>query len=99
MYQQIVSGTTKYQILHFLYALDYCRGAQGRSCRLAAAVPRERDLQRIETSSLVDFANVLAHTVDGARQSSDLIINTFDAIEATDLSKIREHLSIPVFNL
>jgi UDP-glucosyltransferase BX9 len=42
---------------------------------------------------------VLAHTVDGARQSSDLIINTFDAIEATDLSKIREHLSIPVFNL
>ncbi|CAD6257478.1 unnamed protein product [Miscanthus lutarioriparius] len=60
---------------------------------------RVRDMERIETSSLVDFASVLAHRVDGARQSSGLIINTFDAIEATDLSKIREDLSIPVFSI
>jgi len=48
-------------------------------------------------SSLVNFASILVHTVDGARQSYGLIINTFDAVEATDLSKIREDLSIPVF--
>ena len=56
-----------------------------------------KDLQRIETSSLADFASLLGHTVDGARQSSGLIINTFEALEAADLDKIREEMPIPVF--
>ncbi|PUZ44733.1 hypothetical protein GQ55_8G141100 [Panicum hallii var. hallii] len=58
---------------------------------------RVKELQRIETSSLADFASLLGHTVDGARQSSGLIINTFEALEAVDLDKIREDMSIPVF--
>ncbi|KAF8694228.1 hypothetical protein HU200_038360 [Digitaria exilis] len=58
---------------------------------------RVRDLQRIETSSLADFATLLGHTVDGARQSRGLIINTFEGIEAVDLDKIREDMSIPVY--
>ncbi|OEL17325.1 DIMBOA UDP-glucosyltransferase BX8, partial [Dichanthelium oligosanthes] len=57
---------------------------------------RVRDLQRIETSSLADFASLLGHTVDGARQSTCLI-NTFEAIEAVDLDNIREDMSTPVF--
>jgi hypothetical protein len=91
MYQQVVSVITK-NIKLFTIA------EERRDDPVDLLPPfRVRDLQRIETSSLVDFASVLAHTVDGARQSSGLIINTFDAIEATDLSKIREHQSIPVF--
>ncbi|CAN6307765.1 unnamed protein product [Urochloa humidicola] len=58
---------------------------------------RVKDLQRIETSSLTDFATVLSHTVDGARRSTGLIINTVEAIEAVDLDKIREDMCIPVF--
>ncbi|CAO2187404.1 unnamed protein product [Urochloa humidicola] len=58
---------------------------------------RVKDLQRIETSSLTDFATLLRHTVDGARRSTGLIINTVEAIEAVDLDKIREDMCIPVF--
>ncbi|KAL6875774.1 hypothetical protein ACP4OV_013287 [Aristida adscensionis] len=58
---------------------------------------RVKDLQRIDTSSLADFADLLQHTVAGARRSSGLIINTFDAIEATELDMIREDMVIPVF--
>ncbi|CAL4963056.1 unnamed protein product [Urochloa decumbens] len=58
---------------------------------------RVKDLQRIETSSLADFATLLGHTVDGARKSSGLIINTVEAIEAVDLDMIRVDMSIPVF--
>ncbi|CAN6285448.1 unnamed protein product [Urochloa humidicola] len=58
---------------------------------------RVKDLQRIETSSLTDFATLLRHTVDGARRSAGLIINTVEAIEAVDLDKIREDMCIPVF--
>ncbi|TVU25599.1 hypothetical protein EJB05_28101, partial [Eragrostis curvula] len=58
---------------------------------------RVRDLQRIETSSLSDFASVLWDTVSGARQSSGLIINTSEVIEAVDLDKIRKGMVIPVF--
>ncbi|KAL6659735.1 hypothetical protein ACP70R_002564 [Stipagrostis hirtigluma subsp. patula] len=60
---------------------------------------RVKDLQRIDTSSLADFADLLRHTVAGSRQSSGLIINTFDAIEASDLSRIREDMAIPVFGV
>lgn len=59
---------------------------------------RVRDLQRIETSSLNDFASLLGHTVDGARQSAGLIINTVEAIETADLDRIRQDMPIvPVF--
>ncbi|CAN6381200.1 unnamed protein product [Urochloa humidicola] len=58
-----------------------------------------RHLQRIETSSLADFATLLGHTVDGARRSGGLIINTIEAIEAADLDKIREDMCIPVFSV
>uniref|UniRef100_K3YM82 Glycosyltransferase n=1 Tax=Setaria italica TaxID=4555 RepID=K3YM82_SETIT len=47
---------------------------------------RVRDLQRIETSSLNDFASLLG-----------LIINTIEAIETVELDKIHEDMSIPVF--
>ncbi|KAL6592953.1 hypothetical protein ACP70R_049249 [Stipagrostis hirtigluma subsp. patula] len=55
---------------------------------------RVKHLQRIDTSSLADL---LRHTVAGSRQSSCLIINTFDAIEAADLGRICEDMAIPVF--
>ncbi|XP_012702254.1 LOW QUALITY PROTEIN: DIMBOA UDP-glucosyltransferase BX9-like [Setaria italica] len=58
---------------------------------------RVRDLQRIETSSLNDFASLLGHTVDGAWRSASLIINTIEAIETVELDKIHEDMSIPVF--
>jgi UDP-glucosyltransferase BX8/BX9 len=40
---------------------------------------------------------MFGHAVAGARQSSGLILNTFDAIEAADVNEIREKLPIPVF--
>ncbi|OEL13079.1 DIMBOA UDP-glucosyltransferase BX8 [Dichanthelium oligosanthes] len=58
---------------------------------------RVKDLLRHDTSSLAAFADLLRHTVDEARHSSGLIINTFSAIEATNLNQIREEMSIPVF--
>jgi UDP:flavonoid glycosyltransferase YjiC (YdhE family) len=58
---------------------------------------RVKDLLRHDICSLQGFADLLRHTVDGARQSSALIFNTLGAIEATNLDKIREHLSVPVF--
>lgn len=60
---------------------------------------RVRDLERIETSSLSDFASLLLDRVAAARQSSGLIINTSEAIEAADLDKIREGMTIPVFSV
>ena len=43
-------------------------------------------------------ADLLRHTVDGARHSSSgLIFNTLSAIEAGDLDKIRHDLFLPVF--
>ncbi|CAL5028797.1 unnamed protein product [Urochloa decumbens] len=58
---------------------------------------RVKYLERIETSSLADFATLLEHRVDGARRSTGLIINTVEAIEAVDLDKIREDMCVPVF--
>ncbi|KAL6875772.1 hypothetical protein ACP4OV_013285 [Aristida adscensionis] len=58
---------------------------------------RVRDLQRIDKSSLTEFAGLLGRIVAEARRSSGLILNTFDAIEAEDVDKIRRDLSIPVF--
>lgn len=58
---------------------------------------RVKDLLRHDTCSLQGFADLLRHTVDGAQQSSALIFNTFSAIEASDLDKIRRDLSFPVF--
>lgn len=58
---------------------------------------RVKDLERIDTSSLSDFASMVGSIVDRARQVSGLILNTFDAIEANNVSKIREDMSIPVF--
>ena len=58
---------------------------------------RVKDLLRHDQCSLQGFADLLRHTVDGARQSSGLIFNTLSAIEASDLDKIRQDLSCPVF--
>ncbi|TVU25600.1 hypothetical protein EJB05_28102, partial [Eragrostis curvula] len=58
---------------------------------------RVRDLPRIETSSLTDVASLLWDRVAAARLSSGLIINTSEAIEATNLRMIREDMAIPVF--
>ncbi|TVU34300.1 hypothetical protein EJB05_16131, partial [Eragrostis curvula] len=61
---------------------------------------RVKDLQRIDTSSLADFATMVERVVAGARQSSGLILNTFDAVEAADVAEIREKLlqpAVPVF--
>ncbi|VAI82742.1 unnamed protein product [Triticum turgidum subsp. durum] len=46
-----------------------------------------KDLLRHDTSRLEDFAELLRHTVAGARQSSGLIINTLGAIEAANLER------------
>ena len=56
-----------------------------------------RDLQRIDKSILAEFASLLERIVTEARRSCGLILNTFDAIEAADVDKIRQDLSIPVF--
>ncbi|KAL6659734.1 hypothetical protein ACP70R_002563 [Stipagrostis hirtigluma subsp. patula] len=58
---------------------------------------RVKDLQRIDRSSLAEFADLLERIVAGARRCSGLILNTFDAIEAEDVAKIREDMAIPVF--
>ncbi|GJN18499.1 hypothetical protein PR202_gb05666 [Eleusine coracana subsp. coracana] len=58
---------------------------------------RVKDLQRVDSSSLAGFAGMVARVVAEARQSSGLILNTFDAIEAGDVNNIRDNLSIPVF--
>ncbi|CAN6338758.1 unnamed protein product [Urochloa humidicola] len=56
-----------------------------------------RDLVRHDGSRLEEFADLLRLMVAGARQSSGLIVHTFAAIEAANVDKIREGLSIPVF--
>ncbi|KAL6592951.1 hypothetical protein ACP70R_049247 [Stipagrostis hirtigluma subsp. patula] len=58
---------------------------------------RVKDLQRIDTSSLADFAGLLGNIVAAARQSSGLIFNTFDAVEASEVEKIRDDMAVPVF--
>jgi UDP-glucosyltransferase BX8/BX9 len=58
---------------------------------------RVKDLQRIDSSSLVDCAGVVGRVVAAARHSSGLILNTLDAIEAADVNEIRSKLSVPVF--
>ncbi|EEE60470.1 hypothetical protein OsJ_13726 [Oryza sativa Japonica Group] len=58
---------------------------------------RVKDLQRIDTTNLYSFANVLANVVAAARLSSGLILNTFDFIEGDNICRIRDELSIPVF--
>ncbi|TVU25598.1 hypothetical protein EJB05_28100, partial [Eragrostis curvula] len=58
---------------------------------------RVRDLQRIETSSLSNVASLLRDRIAAARQSTGLIINTSEAMEAAELDEIREGMAIPVF--
>ncbi|KAG2562505.1 DIMBOA UDP-glucosyltransferase BX9-like [Panicum virgatum] len=60
---------------------------------------RVRDLQCIDKSILAEFASLLERIVAEARRSCGLILNTFDAIEAADVDKIRQDLSIPVFTI
>lgn len=57
-----------------------------------------RDLHiMMDTSRHVAYASLLAHIVAGVRQSSGLILNTFNAIERTDVEQIRRDTAIPVF--
>uniref|UniRef100_J3N818 Uncharacterized protein n=2 Tax=Oryza brachyantha TaxID=4533 RepID=J3N818_ORYBR len=57
-----------------------------------------RDLHaRMDTARHVAYADLLDHIVAGVRQSSGLILNTFDAIERADVEHIRRDTSIPVF--
>jgi hypothetical protein len=58
---------------------------------------RLKDFLRHDASSLAGFADLFRQIVDGARQSSGLIFNTLSTIEATNLDRIREDLSVPVF--
>uniref|UniRef100_A0A0D9XRR9 2,4-dihydroxy-7-methoxy-2H-1,4-benzoxazin-3(4H)-one 2-D-glucosyltransferase n=1 Tax=Leersia perrieri TaxID=77586 RepID=A0A0D9XRR9_9ORYZ len=60
---------------------------------------RVKDLQRIDTSNLFGFANMLESVVAGARLSSGLILNTFDFIEADNICWIHDELSITVFSV
>lgn len=57
---------------------------------------RLKDFLRHDASSLAGFADLFRQIVDGARQSSGLIFNTLSTIEAANLDRIREDLSVPV---
>lgn len=57
-----------------------------------------RDLYRvIDEAPYRAYANLLSHMVVATRQSSGVIINTFDAIESTQMEYIYRDISIPVF--
>ncbi|VAI92692.1 DIMBOA UDP-glucosyltransferase BX8-like [Triticum dicoccoides] len=43
------------------------------------------------------YADLLAHIVAGVRQSSGLIINTFEGIEGMEIESIRSEIALPVF--
>lgn len=58
---------------------------------------RVKDLLRVDTSDLEEFAELLARTVTAARRASGLIFNTFPLIETDTLAEIHKALSVPVF--
>ncbi|KAF0897236.1 hypothetical protein E2562_034705 [Oryza meyeriana var. granulata] len=57
-----------------------------------------RDLHvAMDTARHATYADLLDRIVAGVRQSSGLILNTFDAIERADVEHIRRETSTPVF--
>ncbi|KAJ3695470.1 hypothetical protein LUZ60_000847 [Juncus effusus] len=58
---------------------------------------RLKDIIQLGKSSVNDVSTFLSRDIEALRNSSGLIINTFDAIESSELERVRQELSIPVF--
>lgn len=57
-----------------------------------------RDLDCVkDMAGHLAYADLLAHIVAGVRQSSGLIINTFEDIEGMEIERIRSEITLPVF--
>ncbi|PAN10250.1 hypothetical protein PAHAL_2G081700 [Panicum hallii] len=59
---------------------------------------RVRDLIRVDGCDTDELCGFVASVADGVRASvSGIVINTFEAIEASELAKIQRELSLPAF--
>uniref|UniRef100_A0A0E0P3B8 UDP-glycosyltransferases domain-containing protein n=1 Tax=Oryza rufipogon TaxID=4529 RepID=A0A0E0P3B8_ORYRU len=60
---------------------------------------RVRDLMHIGRDGHELMCELLARAVAAVKLSSGLILNTFDALEAHELAKLRRDLAVPVFDI
>uniref|UniRef100_A0A0D9ZF59 Glycosyltransferase n=1 Tax=Oryza glumipatula TaxID=40148 RepID=A0A0D9ZF59_9ORYZ len=60
---------------------------------------RVRDLMHIGRDGHELMCELLARAVAAVKLSSGLILNTFDALEAPELAKLRRDLAVPVFDI
>uniref|UniRef100_J3LUB6 UDP-glycosyltransferases domain-containing protein n=1 Tax=Oryza brachyantha TaxID=4533 RepID=J3LUB6_ORYBR len=60
---------------------------------------RVRDLMHVGRDGHELMCELLARAVAAVKLSSGLILNTFDAIEAPELAKLRRDLAVPVFDI
>ncbi|XP_078156899.1 UDP-glycosyltransferase 76B1-like [Carex rostrata] len=58
---------------------------------------RVKDLIGMNNSNIVDLAMILTQDVEAAKNSSGIIINTFNAIESDDIKKLHQEFSVPIF--
>ncbi|KAF0912273.1 hypothetical protein E2562_013956 [Oryza meyeriana var. granulata] len=60
---------------------------------------RVRDLMHMGSDGHELVCELLARAVAAVKLSSGLILNTFDALEAPELAKLRRDLAVPVFDI
>ncbi|XP_078165468.1 UDP-glycosyltransferase 76B1-like [Carex rostrata] len=58
---------------------------------------RMRDLPRFGNCNHEVIGDSLTHSMDAIRASSGIIVNTFDAIESTEVEKFQKAIPVPVF--
>ncbi|TVU39930.1 hypothetical protein EJB05_13374, partial [Eragrostis curvula] len=82
---------------------EFCSQINPVEDRLDELVPgleplRVRDLIRVDGSNTDALCDFIARVADAVRSSaSGVVINTFEAIEASELAKIHRELSLPAF--
>ncbi|KAJ3695469.1 hypothetical protein LUZ60_000846 [Juncus effusus] len=93
------AGTSWFPVFPLLLEKGYIPIQESRLDEPVEELPpfRVRDLFRMDKSDQGDISKHMARGTDTARNSSGVIINTFDAIESAEIERLRRDFSVPMF--
>ncbi|KAJ3695467.1 hypothetical protein LUZ60_000844 [Juncus effusus] len=93
------AGTSWFVNFPLLLEKGYIPIQESRMDELVEELPpfRVRDLLRMDKSDQDNVSKVVERDTKAARNSSSVILNTFDAIESAEIERLRRDFSVPVF--